>query len=66
MRRSSLKIVALLITALFVITGLAYAKDYANPQLLVTPADIEKNKDKWIVIDCRDKADKEDKKPKRS
>ncbi len=28
----------------------------ANPQLLVTPADIEKNAGKWIVLDCRDKA----------
>lgn len=28
----------------------------ANPQLLVNPADIEKNKNNWIVLDCRDKA----------
>ena len=28
----------------------------ANPQLLVTTADIEKNKNNWIVLDCRDKA----------
>lgn len=62
MRKSGLKIFVLLFTALFVFTSLAYAKEYANPQLLVTPADVEKNKDKWIVIDCRDKADKEDKK----
>lgn len=62
MRRSGFKIFVLLFTALFVFTSLAYAKDYANPQLLVTPADIEKNKDKWVVIDCRDKADKVDKK----
>lgn len=27
----------------------------ANPHLLVTPADIEKNKGNWIVLDCRDK-----------
>ncbi len=62
MRKSGLKIFVLLFTALFVFTSLAYAKEYANPQPLVTPADVEKNKDKWIVIDCRDKADKIDKK----
>ena len=28
----------------------------ANPQLLVTTADIEKNKNNWIVLDGRDKA----------
>jgi thiosulfate/3-mercaptopyruvate sulfurtransferase len=28
----------------------------ANPQLLVTPSDIERNTGKWIVLDCRDKA----------
>ena len=28
----------------------------ANPHLLVTPEDIEKNTGKWIVVDCRDKA----------
>lgn len=28
----------------------------ANPQLLATPADIERNTGKWIVLDCRDKA----------
>ncbi len=31
-----------------------FAADYANPQLLVTPADVEKNTGKWVVIDCRD------------
>lgn len=60
--RSSLKIFVLLVTAVFVVTGLVYANEYANPQLLVTPADIEKNKDKWIVLDCRDKEDIVDKK----
>ncbi len=62
--RSSLKIFFVLFAAMFIVTGLVYAKEYANPQPLVTPADIEKNKDKWIVIDCRDKADKEDQKTK--
>jgi thiosulfate/3-mercaptopyruvate sulfurtransferase len=28
----------------------------ANPRLLATPADIENNIKKWIVLDCRDKA----------
>ncbi len=28
----------------------------ANPQLLVTPSDIEKNTGEWIILDCRDKA----------
>lgn len=27
-----------------------------NPYLLITPADIEKNMGKWILLDCRDKA----------
>ena len=27
----------------------------ANPQMLATPADIERNTGKWIVLDCRDK-----------
>jgi len=37
-----------------------YGKEYANPHLLVTPADIEKHKD-WIVLDCRDAAETVDK-----
>lgn len=32
----------------------AYGKEYANPALLVSPAHVEKNMGKWIVIDCRD------------
>lgn len=43
----------LLIVFLF-ISAVSYGAEYSNPQLLVTPADIEKNKGKWIVIDCRD------------
>lgn len=27
----------------------------ANPQLLARPLDIEKNRGKWIIVDCRDK-----------
>jgi thiosulfate/3-mercaptopyruvate sulfurtransferase len=45
--------VMLVVVSLF-IAAAAFAADYANPQLLVTPADIEKNMGKWVVIDCRD------------
>jgi len=46
-------------TAVFIVLSLlitvpAFAANYANPQLLVGPADIEKNMGKWVVIDCRD------------
>jgi thiosulfate/3-mercaptopyruvate sulfurtransferase len=53
--------VALFVALLFVVPS-AYSADYANPQLLVAPADIEKNTGKWIVIDCRDKEATTDKK----
>lgn len=43
----------LIVFSLFISVSV-FAADYANPQLLVSPADIEKNKDKWVVIDCRD------------
>ena len=32
----------------------AFGAQYANPQLLVSPADIEQHAGKWIVLDCRD------------
>lgn len=32
----------------------AYGAEYADPKLLATPADIENNAGKWVVIDCRD------------
>ncbi len=51
----------LLLSSLLVFTFSAYAKEYANPELLVTPADIERHKD-WIVIDCRDVKETKDKK----
>lgn len=44
----------LLIVAFLFISSVSYGAEYANPQLLVTPSDIEKNKGKWVVIDCRD------------
>ncbi len=39
--------------------GLSYAAQWANPDLLVTPADVEKNVSKadWVVVDCRDLKD---------
>ena len=43
----------LIVFSLFISVSV-FAAEYANPQLLVSPADIEKNKDKWVVIDCRD------------
>lgn len=46
--------VYLLITVLLFVTAVAYGAEYANPQLLVTPVDIEKNAGKWVVLDCRD------------
>lgn len=66
MKRYSIRIFSLLFATLFLITFSAYAKEYANPKLLVTPADIEKNKDKWIILDCRDKADVVDKKTQKT
>lgn len=43
----------LIVFSLFISVSV-FAADYANPQLLVTPADVEKNTGKWVVIDCRD------------
>lgn len=43
-----------LILFFLLVSSYSYAAEYANPQLLVTPADIEKNAGKWTVIDCRD------------
>lgn len=44
-------VIAALLLLLTAQTGIA---GYANPQLLATPADIEKNVGKWIVLDTRD------------
>lgn len=49
-------------TAVLLISISAYGAEYANPQLLVTPADIEKNTGNWIVLDCRDLQTTTDKK----
>jgi thiosulfate/3-mercaptopyruvate sulfurtransferase len=56
MKKYSLRILSLLFSVLMIIVA-AYAKDYANPQILVTPTDVEKNIGKWIILDCRDKKD---------
>jgi len=45
---------AVLVCILFFVSATVYGADYKNPQLLASPADIEKNKGKWIVLDCRD------------
>jgi thiosulfate/3-mercaptopyruvate sulfurtransferase len=39
--------------------GVAHAANWANPELLVTPADVEKiaGKPDWVVVDCRDLKD---------
>lgn len=46
--------VAIFLTFLFILPTYALSAGYANPQLLVGPDDIEKNKGKWILLDCRD------------
>jgi len=66
MKRYSIRIISLLFSALLVLTFSAYAKDYTNPQILVTPADVEKNMGKWILLDCRDKVDVVDKKTQKT
>lgn len=59
-----LKGLFLVVGVLLIYTSSAFAAQFARPELLVSPADVEKNKGKWIVIDCRDKADKTDEKTK--
>ncbi len=50
----SWKVLLLLVGILFFVSATIYSADYKNPQLLVSPADIETNKGKWVVLDCRD------------
>lgn len=45
---------AISIVILLLAATTALAAEYVNPQLLATPAEIEKNMGKWVVIDCRD------------
>ena len=44
---------------LLVSAGLSQAATWAHPELLVTPADVEKNAGKadWVIVDCRDLKD---------
>ena len=44
---------------LLIATGIAFAAEWANPELLVTPEEVEKNIDKpdWVVIDARELKD---------
>lgn len=57
------KIFIFLSIAAFLLAGIsANGAEYANPQLLVTPVDIEKNAGNWIVLDCRDVQSTQDKK----
>lgn len=46
--------IAVLVFVFCIVWFPVYAAEYVNPQLLTTPADIEKNAGKWTVIDCRD------------
>ncbi len=53
MRQMKRVVAVFIVVTLWSVAG-TLAADYVNPQLLVTPADIEKNMGKWVVIDCRD------------
>ncbi len=54
MKKRYLGVFCLQILLFLTVTAVAYGADYANPQLLVSPGDIEKNAGNWVVIDCRD------------
>lgn len=56
-----LKFIFLMVGVFLFFTAQTYAAQFKHPELLVTPADIEKHKD-WIVLDCRDAKETEDKK----
>lgn len=42
------------LTIFLLISASAFGAEYANPQLLVSPADVEKKAGAWTIIDCRD------------
>ncbi|NOY65125.1 MAG: sulfurtransferase [Nitrospirae bacterium] len=52
------RLLSILIVGLFLLgsAGLIQAANWANPDLLVTPAQLKKNinKPNWVVVDCRD------------
>ncbi len=52
----------LLSVFLFLVGSSAFSAEYANPQLLISPPDIEQHAGKWIVLDCRDVKSVTDKK----
>ncbi len=54
--RKTKKVAGYLLPAVFIFLfgSSAFSADYANPNLLVTPADVEKHAGTWIVLDCRD------------
>jgi thiosulfate/3-mercaptopyruvate sulfurtransferase len=54
MRQMKKVMATMFVTVSLFIAATVFAADYANPELLVSPADIEKNMGKWVVIDCRD------------
>ncbi len=45
---------AVLAVAFLFFNAAAHGAEYANPGLLVGPAEVEKNGKTWIVLDCRD------------
>ncbi len=51
----SLTILFFMVLTSLLISTSAFSAGYANPQLLVSPADLEKNIGKWIIVDCREK-----------
>jgi len=55
-RTSVGKMAGYLLLSIFLFLGGSSASgaEYANPQLLVSPPDIEQHAGKWIVLDCRD------------
>lgn len=36
------------------VSNAGYCAEYTNPQLLVSPADIQKNAATWVILDCRE------------
>lgn len=55
------RIMLLLVLGMFLLVsaGLSQAATWAHPELLLTPADVEKNASKadWVIVDCRDLKD---------